>query len=318
VTVEGFCAAACGAILDCDDPICRVCGEDNGVSTSGDWLEITPEVEAQLDRLHPWSQVKHEIIEKYLHAYTTILRNQSGIRRYVYIDAFAGAGVAVDAASEQRIAAGAARALEGEPRFTEYHFIEQNPEKASVLREVAGRRRNVTVHVGDSRAVLPHLLERCRYQDRARGLCLLDPYGLSVEYALLQSIAAMDHQLVEIFFNFMLVGANRNVLWRMDPSQISPARAALMTRVWGDESWREQLYRRSRQDTLFGEPEFEKVTNPEVAEAYRARLRAAGFSFVPEPVAMKTATNAALYYLYFCSGKSTANKIVDQIFARHR
>jgi len=78
------------------------------------------------------------------------------------------------------------------------------------------------MHVGDYRDVLPHLLTRCRFEDFARGLCLLDPYGLSVDYALLTQIAAM--KTVEIFFNFMLVSANRNVLWRAAHSGITAPR----------------------------------------------------------------------------------------------
>ena len=39
-----------------------------------------------------WSELKLEIIEKYLPAYTTILSNQGTRFRFIYVDAFAGSG----------------------------------------------------------------------------------------------------------------------------------------------------------------------------------------------------------------------------------
>lgn len=301
----------CGAELDCDDSVCRACGTDNDPSADeGSAIDIT---DIDLDRLNPWSKIKHAIIEKYLGAYTTILKNQEWVTRYVYIDAFAGAGVAIDAESDELIAAGALRALEVEPRFSEYHFIEQNPRKLELLDRLTHDRPEAHVHRGDYRAILPGLLARCRYEDFARGLCLLDPYGLSVDYALLKEIAHMKS--VEIFFNFMLVGANRNVLWNVDPSTISPKRAALMTRVWGHDRWPDELY--ERQADLFGEKSV-KVDNARVIAAYRKRLYDAGFKHVPEPIAMKNRVNAPLYYLFFCSQNSVAAGIASDVMARYR
>jgi three-Cys-motif partner protein len=157
----------------------------------------------------------------------------------------------------------------------------------------------------------PSALALSIYGLRAR-LCLLDPYGLSVDYATLEAIGRMGS--VEIFFNFMVVGANRNVLWT-NPARVSPRRRALMTRVWGRESWREELYR-PRHD-LFGDSE-EKVSNEEVVEAYRRRLLDAGFKYVPKPVPMRNSTKATIYYLFFASPNATGSRIVEHIFGRYR
>ena len=304
----------CGAYLDRDSPICRACGGDNDPNASEPFDEDGIDLsDIELDRLNPWSKVKHEIIEKYAGAYTTILHNQRYLKRYVYIDAFAGAGVAVDAESDEFIAAGALRALNVEPRFTEYHFIELNPDKVTVLEEVSRHRRGVQVHSGDYREILPALLSRCRYEDFARGLCLLDPYGLSVDYALLKEIGSME--TIEIFFNFMLVGANRNVLWNVDPARIKPDRAALMTRVWGHDRWVDELY--DRTPGLFGDIRT-KVSNERVGEAYRRRLIEAGFKYVPRPIPMKNRVNAPVYYLFFASPNKTGAAIVEQIFNKYR
>lgn len=44
--------------------------------------------------LGPWAREKLDCLQKYLQAYTTILKNQSWCKGYLYIDAFAGAGKA--------------------------------------------------------------------------------------------------------------------------------------------------------------------------------------------------------------------------------
>jgi three-Cys-motif partner protein len=313
MTIYALCAV-CGGYLDRDSSICRGCGADNDSSAPEAFDDRAIDLSGvELDRLNPWSKIKHEIIEKYAAAYTTILRRQPYIRRYVYIDAFAGAGVAVDAESDELIAAGAMRALNVEPRFHEYHFIEQNPDKAALLREVTAHRNEAQVHTGDFGEILPNLLDRCQWKDFARGLCLLDPYGLSVDYELLKKIAAM--KTVEIFFNFMLVGANRNVLWNVDPATISPRRAALMTRVWGHDRWPDELYEREK--GLFGDIHT-KVSNERVIDAYRKRLLEAGFTYVPKPIAMKNRVNAPVYYLYFASPNKTGASIVEQILNSYR
>ncbi len=89
-----------------------------------------------------------------------------------------------------------------------------------------------------------------------------------------------------------------------------------MNAFWGDVGWKEIAYRKKR--TLFG-IEDEKVTNRELALAYREKLIAqAGFEYVPQPVPMKNSRGAAVYYLFFASHKPVAKAIVEDIFEKHR
>jgi hypothetical protein len=43
------------------------------------------------DEIGYWSEIKLDILREYASAYTTIMSKQSFIKRYLYIDAFAGA-----------------------------------------------------------------------------------------------------------------------------------------------------------------------------------------------------------------------------------
>jgi three-Cys-motif partner protein len=305
----------CGELLDIGSSICRVCGENNdpmALDRRSEFVEIPSSVD--LDQLGAWSQAKHDILEKYATAYTTILTQQKHVRRVIYIDAFAGAGVAEDRDTGSLIEGSATRAAAVTPPFDELHFVELDSDKAAVLSETMQLDSRVRVHNGDAETILRRdILPRCRFEDYARALCVLDPYGLSVNWALLETIGKM--RSVEIFFNFMVMGANRNVLWT-DPTKVSPSRLRLMDRVWGDRTWQDAAYR-NKEDDLFGG--LEKVSNEELVEAFRQRLQTvAGFKYVPKPVAMKNTRRATVYYLFFASPNATANKIVTSIFSKYR
>jgi three-Cys-motif partner protein len=298
-----------------DASACRVCGEINATTdasvVAADANRIDSEI---LDQLGEWSHVKHEIVEKYAHAYTTVMAKQR-FKRVLYIDGFAGAGVAMDRETGARTLGSAMLAVRTEPPFDELHFVEADHAKAMALRQNTRGDLRVRVHEGDANLVLMNtILPRCRYEDYARALCLLDPYGLSVDWSVLYRIGQM--RSVEIFFNFMVVGANRNVLWRR-PNLVPRERLVLMDRVWGDRSWQEALY--EQREDLFGVTNPKKLPNEQVAEAYRKRLRdIAGFAYVPEPVPMKNTRGATVYYLFFASPNRVGGSIVEDIFRQYQ
>jgi three-Cys-motif partner protein len=93
-----------------------------------------------------------------------------------------------------------------------------------------------------------------------------------------------------------------------------------MNRFWGDESWKQAAYAKSRQRTLFSfGPDDEKQSNNAIVAAFRERLnKVAGFEFVPEPMPMINRRNAVIYYLFFASPKPVAKNIITHIFKAHR
>ncbi len=102
-----------------------------------------------------------------------------------------------------------------------------------------------------------------------RALCLLDPYGLHLNWDVIQ--AAGKSRAIEIFLNFPVADINRNVLWH-DPSKVSEKQAARMSAFWGDESWKTSAY--SSEGELFGH--LHKQPNEIIAEAFRDRLAKVG------------------------------------------
>jgi three-Cys-motif partner protein len=186
-----------------------------------------------------WSEAKLELIRKYGKAYSTILSSRRGLT-HAYIDAFAGAGMHVSRETGELIQGSPIQALEIDPPFAEYHFIDANGEKVEALRLAAGDRPGVHIYQGDANVeLLNRVFPQVRYEAFRRALCLLDPYGLHLDWRVLETAGRMKS--VEIFLNFPMLDINRNALLN-DPSKADPAQVARLTRFWGDESWRDVVY----------------------------------------------------------------------------
>ena len=153
------------------------------------------------DEIGYWSEVKLDIIGKYASAYSTIMNKQKSIQSYLYIDAFAGAGVHIKKQTREFITGSPLNALVISPVFPEFHFIDLDGDKVDKLRQVIGDRRHISFYKGDcNKILLVDVFPKCRYEDYHRALCLLDPYGLNVSWEVLQKAGEMKS--IEIFYNF--------------------------------------------------------------------------------------------------------------------
>jgi len=268
----------------------------------------------QFDRIGNWSEIKLEIIEQYARAYSTILAGHAKTSFFhVYIDAFAGAGRHISKATEEMVPGSPLNALTVQPRFREYHFIEIAQEKIQNLRDLVGDRNDVFIYEGDcNQVLLRDVFPRVQYSQYRRGLCLLDPYGLHLDWKVLAEAGRMKS--FEVFLNFPVADMNRNVFWR-DPEGVDKLDIERMNLFWGDDSWRNFVYQTS--GNFFEYPE--KQPTHVVVEAFRERLRkVAGFSHVPDPLPMRNSKGAIVYYLFFASQNQTGAKIAHDIFNRHR
>jgi three-Cys-motif partner protein len=276
-------------------------------------------VAVEYDKIGVWSEVKLAIIEKYASAYARIMESQrrGGISRlrWIYIDAYAGPGYHVSKATGGLVKGSPLIALNIDPPFHEYHFIDSEPERAELLRRYAGDREDVFTYSEDSNTVLlRHVFPRARFKDYRRALCLLDPYNIDLTWGVIE--AAGKARSIEIFMNFMIMDINRNAL-RKNLDKAVASKVAQMTRLWGDETWLNAGY--DQVQTLFNYSVPMKVSNERFAEAFRERLeKKAGFKYVPKPMPMKTKTNSVIYYLYFASQKKAGMDIVSDIFSKYR
>lgn len=265
----------------------------------------------KIDEIGPWSEVKLDILKRYATEYSKILSNQTKPPFFhLYIDAFAGAGFHLSKTTREMVLGSPLNALLVKPPFREYHLIDLDGDKISGLREMIGDRKDVCLHQGDCNSVLlKEVFPRVLFQDYKRGLCLLDPYRLTLSWTVIQEAGSM--QSLDIFINFPIYDININVLHH-DPERVLPQHITRMNAFWGDESWRDVAYEKS--PGLFGAME-QKVSNHRLAEAFRKRLKTvAGFKRVPEPLPMRNSKGSIVYYLFFASQKDTAEEIVTYIF----
>ena len=172
-----------------------------------------------------WTEDKLARVRGYLEAYTTIFKGNEKARHLqtTYVDAFAGTGRRA-AARPERAAEGslfedaeadpearsfkegsARAALEVEPPFDSYVFVDRNPDHARQLEglkvefpEKAGR---VSIEVADANDFLRRWCAETDW-DRNRAVVFLDPYGTQVDWSTVDIIAAAAGIDLWIFFPF--------------------------------------------------------------------------------------------------------------------
>ena len=268
----------------------------------------------KFDEIGYWSEIKLDIIKEYATAYSTVMNKQSFIRGHYYIDGFAGAGVHISKSTGEFVPGSPTNALNVNPPFTGYHFIDLNGDKVDLLKQITSDSPNVDVCEGDCNPILlDKVLPAIQYKEYKRALCVLDPYGLHLDWEVISM--AGQSRAIEIFLNFPVMDMNMNVLWN-NPEKVEADQSARMNAFWGDETWRKVAYRKTQ--GLFDTIE-EKTSNKVVAEAFRERLKKiAGFAYVPEPMPMRNTKGGTVYYLFFASPNKTGSKIVQYIFEKYK
>jgi len=267
------------------------------------------------DEIGYWTEIKLKIIREYASAYSLILSSQKKPPlSHIYIDAFAGSGVQISRTTGRFVLGSPMNVLLVKPPFKEYHLIDLDGDKVEFLRDLTHDNEAVRIYHGDCNHILVNtVFPRVRYEDYRRGLCLLDPYGLHLNWHVIKTASQMG--TIDLFINFPVMDMNRNVLWK-NPRGVDRNDICRMNSFWGDESWKNAAYR--TQPGLFG-PMQQKMDNIDVVNAFRERLiNIAGFSYVPEPLPMRNKRGAVIYYLFFASQKPTAEHIINDIFNKYK
>jgi three-Cys-motif partner protein len=270
------------------------------------------------DKIGYWSEIKLEIIEKYASAYSIIFSSPKyNYFRHVYIDAFSGSGTHFSKTTKSQVRGSPQRALDIDPPFKEYYFVDTNGRKLIELRKIAARynSKNINIIEADcNTALLTQVFPKL--QDKYdRGLCLLDPYGLDLHWEVIETAGKLGK--IEIFLNFPVMDMRRNAFLG-NPEEVTPINLKRMDLFWGNHSWRNISYFQATD--IFGDViELKQKNIKIVTEAFRERLlNIADFQFVPQPIPMRNSRGALLYYLFFASNNKTGNKIVTEIFTKYR
>ncbi|MHC2463679.1 three-Cys-motif partner protein TcmP [Bradyrhizobium embrapense] len=256
------------------------------------------------------TEIKLSIVDGYLRAYVTALRSK--FKHLWYIDAFAGTGgrtVRTEArggdlvespapeAIEQR--RGSAQiALDVTPPFDFLLFVENNPNHAAALHELAAKhlQRKIVVAEDDANAALKALVTANRWNDK-RGVVFLDPYGMEVEWSTLQALASTE--AIDVWFLFPLAGLYRQAARRL--VDIDASKRASLTKMFGSDSWEKELYPIASEPDMFGDlPERRRQLDPRGLERYVEARLSQIFGHVLTPLALPVEKNPQMFSLFLC------------------
>ena len=256
-----------------------------------------------------WTEEKLAILERYLDAYTTALKDKPF--SLWYIDAFAGTGRVELSADDQRdirrfVSGSAERAINIKDKsFDKLIFVEQDPDRCVELTKLqeGDRDRDIVIENSDANAFLATLSGDWRGR---RGVLFLDPYATQVEWSTLERIAAFQALDTWILFP---VGAISRMLPRLrHPDDVDEKWATRLNTIYGDNSWR-RLYRESRQPNLFDMDEREPGIDGLLA-VYKSKLADLfGDRFLQTSRPLKNSKNSNLFELMFCAGSSNPRAV---------
>lgn len=268
-----------------------------------------------------WTTDKLERLRKYLCAYMTIFTKNPKAQYFttIYVDAFAGTGYRVGTANRGGKAAasgdaadldaesfrkGSARiALEVEPSFHRFVFIERDAGRVKELEalrdQFPAKARGVRIEQGDANVFLK---QWCRETDwtKHRAVVFLDPYGMQVDWQTLEALAKT--QAVDLWLLFPLGVAVNRLLTRAGPPPDEWANA--LTRIFGTKDWEKAFYPKKQEETLFGPEETQRkdANLKAIGRFFLDRLKTIFAKVAANPLPLMNSTNTAIYLLCFAAG----------------
>jgi three-Cys-motif partner protein len=269
-----------------------------------------------------WTADKLAVLSEYLDFYTKALKNQQF--KLVYIDAFAGTGRCQIRHGQhgERVIDGSAKiALDNDPPFQKYHFIEKKRKHIHELAELIRTHPNGgRACIGERSAadLLPPILLGYNWKS-TRGVLFLDPYGLQCTWQMIEQVA--QTRALDVFFLVSLSGLFRQAA--VNSERIDEGKAAVLTRFLGTDRWRQALYTREQGD-LFDAPQVTREPGYQgMLQFTTARLREA-FPYVSEPVLLGQDKGAPLFALYFAVANPSklalglATKVSKEVLSKLR
>jgi three-Cys-motif partner protein len=250
-----------------------------------------------------WTEEKLMILDSYLKAFATTCRRAGG---WYGLDLFAGTGLNWSLTREQQIDGSVQIALQAGPlRAVKVIAAEQDPACLSALqRRLEPYRERAVLFQADANEAVGEMLTLV--PTRAPAFAFLDPEGSELAWETVAAIAAHKR------------GGSPNkieqlILFPTDMGfvRLAPEYPELVTRIFGDERWKEIFQRRER-----GEISAEQARSDYV-RMYAAALKELGYATVLDRQIVK-ANGAPMYFLLFATDNAAGERIMDSVFDQVR
>jgi three-Cys-motif partner protein len=258
----------------------------------------------------PWTLLKVELVEKYLHGFNKVLSGKPSLSRpfkRVYIDTFAGSGSfifeeelpLIEPGADLTHAGSARRAVDTQPPFDELYFFELDSANIASLTVAVGNDPRVKIIKGDANKEVPDLLRRLTWHDR-RGVIFVDPKGPEGNWDMIRAISAT--KALDMWWLYPISAVYRNA--PRDHAALTAEKRAMCSACLDGGQWENELYSvaESDMDDLFAAQPAKLRRNLEVVdiENYVTKLlKRNGFAHVEKPGPLFGTTGAQLFSLYF-------------------
>lgn len=277
--------------------------------------EMAKETQQRLFGGH-WTQEKLEKLAKYLHAYTKIFKKnpRAVFFQTTYVDAFAGTGTLpalglpgqmfpeLSEGVEDYQKGSVRRALEVEPQFDHYVFIEKDKNRFSELEAIKRKFRSRDIRLANEDAN-EFLREWCRRFDsgKSRAVVFLDPFGANVDWDVIKLIAKT--KAIDLWLLFPLFAVNRMLIKDQKPPKGWGHR---LTQIFGTADWENEFYTSNKpQLGLFEAEGFEMIVKvadaQKISDFFKRRLENE-FIAVAKPLILYNSRRSPLYLFCFAAG----------------
>lgn len=271
-----------------------------------------------------WSDAKLDALRRYIASYSQALSKTTFER--IYIDAFAGAGIVESEITEseqglfeENLATEEASyrhgspliALEADPGFHRFIFIERNAQSIAQLREQVSSNfpqkiGKTSFHQDEANTILQNLT--CQNWKSKRAVAFLDPFAVQVTWKTIEMIART--QAIDMWLLFPAMAINR----MLTRTGIIPEQwASKLTETFGTEDWRSYFFK--EEHDLFGQPMISKQPKifEELSNFITERLKTVFADANTKPLILKNSTGTPLFLLCFASGNPRGAPIAVKI-----
>ncbi len=252
-----------------------------------------------------WSERKLSALRRYLQSYRLVLKNSPYTT--VYIDAFAGAGTEAEDVETTEYRKGSPLiALEIEPKFHRFVFIEKDGKKLKQLRETVEQKgfgnHPISYLQGDANEKLLGLAGE--HWSRQRAVAFLDPFALHVEWSTIQALAKT--KAIDMWLLFPAMAVNRML---PKSGKMDETWRKRLNLTFGSDDWESTFYEKEEPD-LFGHEKVNKTTKPfEILSNFVTdRLKQAFTKAHDKPLILKTPSGTPLFLLCFACGNEKGAK----------